>query len=378
MQKLNILPELTKKYILERITQEEIMEYYIGLPINNITTQGNSFTSPFRNDSNPTCNYYYFTDKKKETRLKIRDWDGTFHGDIFDVASHFEKIKTNTSQGFKLLLHKIAYNFRIHKYTEEKEREKLFIVIENHVAVNNLKIFKVIPRVWNEYDKRYWYDRYGVTSNILRELKVIPVKELYITDNNGYFYNKYRYSTKDPAYAYYGGKIEGITIWKIYFPLRIKSKTSTRFLTNYKFIQGLHCFKPAKIGIITKALKDVAVWKSIGIQAIAPHAETYLMTKDEFFEIKSKCDIVLTNFDYDKTGKILAQRYKKVHGCLPLMFTRGKFNQPDFGVKDVSDFRYAYGREKLILLINNLLEKYSEELNYLDKYNYESLKWLTM
>lgn len=378
MQKLNVLPELTKKYILERVTQEEIMEYYIGIPINNITIQGNSFTSPFRTDSNPTCNYYYFTDKKGETRLKVRDWDGTFNGDIFDVASYFEKIKIITSQGFKLLLHKIAYNFTIHKYTSNIEREKLSIVIEKHIALTNLKIFKVVPRTWNEYDKRYWFDRYGVSSLILRELKVIPIQELHITDDTGYFYRRYTYTAKDPAYAYYGGKIEGITIWKIYFPLREKKKGQIRFLTNYKFTQGLHCFKPAKIGIITKALKDVAVWRSIGIQAVAPHAETYLMTKDEFFDIKNKCDIILTNFDYDKAGIILANKYKKVHGCLPLMFTKGKYNQPNFGVKDVSDFREAYGREKLLLLTNNLLDKYKEQLESLNKYNYESLKWLTM
>lgn len=377
MQKLNILPELTKKYILERITQEEIMEYYTGVPVTNITVQGNSFNSPFRNDPNPTCNYYYNISKTGEERLKIKDWNGTFHGDIFDVASHFEKIKSNTSQGFKLLLYKIASNFKIHKYVDSKEREKLFTVIENHVALNNLKIFKVIPRVWNEYDKRYWFDRYGISSDILKQLKVIPVKELYIADNNGQFYLKYSYTKKDPAFAYYGGKIEGITIWKIYFPFRTKSKTTPKFLTNYKFIQGLHCFLPSRIGIITKSLKDVAVYKSIGIQAVGIHSETYLMTKDEFFDIKNKCDIVLTNFDYDKTGIILANKYKRVHGCLPLMFTRGKYNQPDFGVKDVSDFREAFGREKLLILINNLLDKYSEDLNTINKYNYDSLKWLT-
>lgn len=377
MQKLSVLPELTKKYILERVTQEEIMEYYTSTPVNSYTVIGNSFTSPFRNDPNPTCNYYYSTDKRGETRLKVRDWNGTFHGDIFDVASHFEKIKTNNPQGFKLLLYKIASEFRIHKYVSEKEREKLHIIVQDHVALNNLKIFKVVPRTLNEYDKRYWYDRYGISSQLLKELKVIPVQELYITDDNGYFYKKYSYTAKDPAYAYYGGKIEGITIWKIYFPLREKRRGQVKFLTNYKFTQGLHSFLPARIGIITKSLKDVAVWKSIGIQAVGIHSETYLMTKDEFFDIKNKCDIVLTNFDYDKTGIRLAIKYKKIHGCLPLMFTRGRYNQPDFGVKDVSDFREAFGREKLILLVNTLLNKYSDELEKINNYNYKSLKWLT-
>lgn len=375
MNNLGILPKLTKDYILERLSQEDIMEYYTKIPVNTITLMGNSFTSPLREDNNPTCNYYYKEDSRGEIRLKLKDWNGSFDGDIFDIASFYTKISTKTGQGFALLLHEIAKTFNIHKYKNNKEEVlKLEKEIKLFKTTNQLKLFKVIPRKWNDFDKQYWYNSFGIDSNLLRLGKVIPVSELHIEDDSGYFKKIYNYYSKDPAFAYFGGKLNGINIWKIYFPFR--NKTNRKFLTNYSFIQGLDIFTPSKVGIITKSLKDVLVYKSLGLEAIAIPSETYLMTKDEFFNIKTKCDITITNFDYDKAGILLANKYKKIHGCLPLMFTKGRFNQYDFGVKDMSEFRQQFGRDKSMELIQNLIHKYYEDLESLTLYNYNTLKWI--
>ena len=378
MKQLGVLQELTKKYILERITQEEIMEFYTGVPVNENTLIGNSFTSPIRTDNEPTCNYWYKEDKWGETRLKLKDWNGSFDGDIFDVASHFTKINTKTGQGFKLLMHKIAKDFKIHKYSDslggQYERKKLEGFITEYTKRNELKIFKVHPRKWNQYDAKYWWERYGISSELLRIGYVIPVQELEIEGKDGYLHTAYKYYSKDPAYAYYGGIIDGIKIWKVYLPLR--KKGSRKFFSNYAFIQGNHLFKPSRVGLITKSYKDVLCYHTFGIQSKGIPAENYIMTEDEIFDMKSKCDIVLSNFDYDKTGILLANKYKAIHGIQPLMFTRGKYNQRDFGVKDFSDFRDTFGRERTQSLIDSLVEQHIEDFNSINKYNYESLKWI--
>jgi hypothetical protein len=379
LKNLNILPELTKKYILERITQEEIMELYTGITVDKYSLEGSSFTSLFRDDKNPTCNYWYKEDKFGEVRLKLKDWNGSFDGDVFDVASRVTKISSKTGQGFKLLLHKIAYDFKIHKYSNLSkdalfERKKLNIFIESYIKRAELKVFKVIPRSWDNYDKKYWNDRYGINGEILKIGKVIPVYELEVEGKDGYLHKIYKYNSRDPAYAYYGGNIDGIVLWKIYLPLR--KRGSNKFFSNYPFIQGLHMFQPARVGIITKSYKDVLCYKTFGIQAVAVPSETYLMNTDEFINIKSKCDIILTNFDYDATGVVLANKYKRVYNCQPLMFTKGKYNQPDFGAKDFTDFRDTYGREKTKNLIENLIDQYYEELQAINKYNYNSLQWI--
>lgn len=372
--KLEVFPLLTRAYILQRVSEEEIMEFYMHVPVNEITLTGNSFTSPMREDTNATCNYYYAVSSRTgQQRLKFRDWNGSFHGDTFDVASHFTRIKINTSQGFNLLLHKIAYDFKIHKYSDNNERIKLELAVQEYHKRESLRIFKVIPRSWNGFDKKYWWDRFGISSEILKAGRVIPVQELQIEGKDGYFNTAYRYFSKDPAFAYYGGKFEGITLWRIYLPLR---KKGSRFLSNSAFLQGTNLVQPAKIGIITKSLKDVLVYRSLGFIAIAVPSETYLMTKDEYFDFAKNFDIVFTNFDYDRTGIRLANKYKKIHKCFPLMFTKGNHKQPDFGVKDMSEFRETYGKEKSIALIQSVLSKYQDLLDYYNKYNYESLKWL--
>lgn len=373
--KLNILVPLTKDYILDRITQEEIMEFYTGIEVSPATLIGNSFTSPFRIDNSPTCNYFYKTSKNGETRLKLKDWNGSFYGDIFDVASKVTKIRTNSAQGFRLLLNKIACDFKLHAYRgNSKEVAKLDNIVTKYINQSELRVFKVIPRAWNDFDKRYWYDKFYCNKQKLKEGMVIPVQELEIEDREGYLKKVYKYFAKDPAYAYYGGKINGITIWKIYFPFR--GVTSGKFMTNYSFIQGVQMFKPARVGIITKSLKDVLVLSLFGIPAVAVPSETYLMSEDEVFYLKSRCDIILTNFDYDPAGIRLAIKYRKVHGLLPLMFTRGKYNQKDYGVKDISEFLETYGLEATISLIQNLYKDHQEDLDTITLYNYNSLKWI--
>ena len=53
--KFGIYPVLNKTYILERISQEQIMEYYLGISVKlDILLK-----SPLRKDENPTCSFYY-------------------------------------------------------------------------------------------------------------------------------------------------------------------------------------------------------------------------------------------------------------------------------------------------------------------------------
>lgn len=45
-------PKITKKYLLERQSQETYLEYYLGIPVKK-----GLFKSPLRNDNSPTCSF---------------------------------------------------------------------------------------------------------------------------------------------------------------------------------------------------------------------------------------------------------------------------------------------------------------------------------
>ena len=51
------------------------------------------------------------------------------------------------------------------------------------------------------------------------------------------------------------------------------------------------------------------------------------------------------------------------------MLTRGKYNKPDYGVKDISDFRETYGKQKTLDLINKSIDHLSDFIEYSKQLN---------
>ena len=109
--------ELTKTYILNEISEEEIMEKYLNISVNNDTLSASSVCSPLRKDTTPTCNYWY----NRTGKLRFKDWSGHFHGDCYDVVAYRLGINSRNKRAFQLILHTIAKDFRIHKYKDDKE-----------------------------------------------------------------------------------------------------------------------------------------------------------------------------------------------------------------------------------------------------------------
>lgn len=367
---IGITDKLTIQYILDRVTQEELMEKYLKVPVNKQTLLPNSVLSPFRQDTNPTCNYYYTIEKSGYAKLRFRDWDGTFKGDCFDAAAEVLKINIKTSQGFALMLNKIASDFKIHKYKDGSEVIKLETFYKTFKVSNDIKIYKMEPRTINNYDVKFWTDINGIDIDTLRKGSVWMVKNLYIQNEDGELIKTYRYRSNDPAYAYYGGKINGINLWKIYYPYR----KVNRFSSNYAFIYGYKFFKPDTFGIITKSYKDVLAYSTFDVSSISVPSETYLMKPDEIFNLKTKVDILFTNFDYDRAGILLAQKYKKRYNIHPLMFTKGRFKQPNYGSKDFTDYIKANGRIATENLVETIKNKFEDEMTYFTQYNYNALK----
>ena len=376
MENLGLYPKLTKDYILERVSEEEIMEFYMDIPVIDENFYGNSFRNPFRVDDFNTCNYYY---DKKTGKLRFRDFSGRssgsldrlFNADIFDVVGFRHKLNPNTKEGFFLILNIIAKDFKLHKY---KDNDEEILKINNFInkqknKKERLKVIKVAPRKWNKGDELYWFHKYGISSKTLKEHKVYPIQELFIEDRNGFINRYYIYKYNDPAYAYYGGQENGIHIWKIYFPMRSNNKSLSKVITNKSFIQGLDTFLPCRIGVVTKSYKDVMVLKEFGIQAICLSSESTPLTTEEYWHTRRYCDFLVSLLDYDKAGIRMANYLKKQFGIKPLMLTRGKYGKPDYGVKDISDFREMYGKQKTLDLINKSIVQLSDFIEYSKQLN---------
>ena len=72
-------PKITKKYLLERQTQETYLEYYLGIPVKK-----GLFKSPLRNDNSPTCSFY----RNASGDIIFNDFSGQFYGNFISVVMY--------------------------------------------------------------------------------------------------------------------------------------------------------------------------------------------------------------------------------------------------------------------------------------------------
>lgn len=364
-----IYPDLTKKYILERISQEEIMEFYLGVPVQ---TRHTICCPPIiRQETRPSFSFYY----NSEGRLRGCDFGGDFNGDCFDVVAKHLQVNSKNKRAFQLIIHTIAKDFRIHKYKEAKEVNNYEVITKDFFKKKKAKktsILTILPRSYNYHDAGYW-NKFNISEELLAYSKVYFAQEIYYTND---FNTKmiYKYSTRDPAYCYYGGKNEaGIDLWKIYYPFRKRPKDRQdlpRFNSNSSFVQGKHMITGGRIGGIMKAFKDVMALRSFGIQSIAPGAESILLSPDDIHFMKSHFDFLFSNMDYDRAGIKMMQKMWKHYRIQPIMFDN------NYDVKDFAEYVEHKGVEATKALIDSIFDKYKFDMYNFDLAIFNNLKHL--
>ena len=252
---------ITKKTILESISQISIFSVYFDLPVNIIQhciDTGELILSPIRIDRHPTVGFRY----DNRGKLKMRDFGGYFWGDCFDAVAFVLSqsgdgvIDISKKDDFVLVLKHIASTFSDVFYgIKRDENLKGQIKANLEIARNKKPIIELVVRNWNELDQSYW-NQFGINLQYLNINFVYPIDQYYINRNSNpepkYFYNE-----KDPCYAYFLGKDkQGINSIKLYFPKRPHG--AVRFITNANHLEGIYNLTGSNYDyiIITKSTKD--------------------------------------------------------------------------------------------------------------------------
>lgn len=328
----NILPKLTKDYILTRISQIDIWKHYTGF---EDILPNKKYNSPFDKDEEEASFIFY----GYETKLRGKDFGGDFFGDCFDLVGRLMGLRTNRKNDFTTILHIIARDFKIHQYAEgeqvlDKEIYDAISFISKRIKLD----IQIEYRNYTKDDTTWINLRLG--ANKLKKFGIYPANKIYLNESE---YPIYTYDVKDPAYVYIIDPKN--KEYKIYFPLREKkNKRKPRFITNTKKIQGLAQIQKAKIGIITKSMKDVVAlnnYKIDGkeIQAIAPIAETVIITPSEYEYISKFYDEIYSLYDYDPPGLHMAWLLRKIYGIKPLFLKNPTWNSKiKYPIKDFSDY----------------------------------------
>ena len=321
-------PKITKELILSRFSEEQLMEYYLHLPVKK-----GLFRSPLRRDKQPTCSFY----RNKSGTLIFKDFATGQHLNIFDVVqsifrcSYFESLRI------------IANDFGIVRdNTLHKNPGKINL---NPIKIKDKEISKIQIEVQEFTDGELkWWGKYGISKDILKHFNVYSCKHVFLNDQ--LFAKSQQHC---PIFGYYGKKYQGLELWRCYFPKR----TSFRFITNWpsKKIQGYDQLpKKGKLLVITKSMKDSMCLYSCGITACAPNSENLFISDKILEDLKSRFKNIVVLYDNDRPGLYNMAKIRREHPELTYVFIPKRY-----GSKDISDFYKDHGRKETLNLIKTFI-----------------------
>ena len=371
--------KLTKAFIESRISQEDIVAKYLDIPISIVedcVKYNHLIKSVFRDDDTDSSMGIAYNMKG---RLKVRDFNGCFFGDVYDVVAYvlsivYERpISTDNKQDFYFILKHIYSVFsddidnRVNHYEIDESIRNALIKSKSRKA-----IIEIVPRSWNSRDKAYW-NKLGVNLAYLNTHFVIPVEQYYI-DRSSNPTPRYGYSTKDPCYAYMLGRNkQGIYLIKLYFPLRDRTK-ERKFITNCNVLEGLPNLELDNYDyiIITKSSKDRlslgnhlvnhtfygGAGKALTIGVVNLPSENYRLKANEYDWLKNRLaddGMIVSLLDFDRTGRDGADYLLSTYNIPYLFITRGEFGLENYGCKDFADLHDKYSNDEIDNFIKDTL-----------------------
>lgn len=283
---------ITKDLILNRVSEEKLMEHYLGVPVKK-----GLFKSPLRRDNFPTMSFYR---SNKTGRLIVKDFGSDFCGDFVSVV--MEKFRCSYGKALQI----VANDFGITSNKHLVKNAPLIEYTNTKFEETTGAIIQVEIKEFEQYELDWWA-KFGITEKTLKKFKVFSCKNVFLNGNLFHLYKE-----KQLVFGYYGGIREGIERWRIYMPCNRKHK----FVSNWKSfrLQGAHMLpKSGDAIVITKSLKDVMVLYEFGIPAIAPISENCYLTDAQHNKLINKFNKVMLFYDNDRAGISNLNKFRKAH-----------------------------------------------------------------
>jgi hypothetical protein len=306
---------VTKDWILKNLNQEEIFEAFIG----HRPVFKQRINSPFREDNNPSCSYYWSNGK-----LLLKDFATGRCYDCFNVAGNTLGEAMNN----------IAIKFGLRKGNLNKA------VLNNTNSSSFIAtptIIQIKSKAFTKDELAYW-SKYNLTLDDLTFFNVSSVAGLWINNNNVHI--------SFPCFAYYFNN----GYYKILQPNSKDYKWISN--TTRSKIQGYNQLPPTgDLLILTKSLKDVMCYYKLGLVAVALQSESMVMTEEQYNHLSQRFKRIIINFDFDYAGVTSTNQMKKKYNLEYIFLTNGRFNTIDYEAKDISDYIAKFNFNKAKELI---------------------------
>jgi DNA primase len=324
-----VIDTLSLDNILTKTTEYDIYTYYIGKRI----TLGSIFSSPFRQDKNPSFGIF----KSRQTGSLL--YKDIAKGDSGNCVKFVQQKFQHLNLSYKEALKKIYEDIILNGIS----KSKIGVYIDE-LPIRSKYDINVQVRNFVDIDKEYW-EQYNINKDTLNKYKVYPIRYVWIND----VLSSICYDKTKPLYAY-----RIYNSFKIYNPLSTTKKDKWRTNCSKYDIQGLEQLPSSgDLLIITKSLKDVMVLSLFNINAIAPQSEASSIPINILNDIKKRFKTIIVFYDNDESGIENSAKLSKEHDlkniCLP------KHYYDEYGIKDISDYIKKYGYEETKKILNNLI-----------------------
>lgn len=339
---MNIRITLSATNLYKFVSDYDIFKYYCP----GFNSVGEHFTSPFRNDKNASAIIY----ANKQGQLKFNDF-------VKQVMSGVGFVQELYSLTFVEALVQIAKDFKLEdKFYMADWGGRIINSLNNEapkvynkvIEPSGASVIKVKRREWQHHDIQFW-NKVGVTLDILNLFKVSPVSHIWIENNKTTMLH-----AKSYAYVYDYYWEDGIFRRKIYQPY-----SKTKWISNGgKVVQGEGVLPySGDLLIITKSLKDVMTLYSLGYTAIAPTTEKTFPSIDYINKQRHRFKEIVLFLDNDETGKLMSEKHSLSYD-IPYILIQDKYK-----TKDISDFYKEFGRVRAGNLMEELIRNKDEHHN---------------
>lgn len=196
-------------------------------------------------------------------------------------------------------------------------------------------------RVFDDDDKKFWYDRYGVQKRQLIDDQVFPIiwYRFWSKTKNDWIVIRPR----GVAYAYTDFEHGRI---KIYCP---EADKKHRFLTNCgaNDIGSIHKATPLPQLVIAKSYKDCRVLRNEGVNAVWFQNEGMVPDMELLQKLVSPYREIILLFDNDYTGMMASQKLTDIIRPMTTIVRATHIPKSYQNTKDPADLRHYQGPDEL-------------------------------
>lgn len=320
---------LTKQEILERVSQEDIFEKYLGI----YPKPNQRYTNPLRENKTPNTEFIYMG-----STLFMRDWGSSEKNkDCFDIVQLLYNCNFNEA------LKHIENDFGL---GSEPANNSIPLIQRDsnkyHVEtpVKKLTSIQIKKKEFTKKELEFW----NCNNNFNFTTKSLESMQIYSTEY--VWWNQHKTKSKEGTFAYQLKK----GIFQIYSPFNVDRKYRFRSTNLKDVIAGIQWLKKDKYVVLTKSYKDFLMLHKLNVNACALLNEGIIPTEQQMSLIAQYGTPVIL-FDNDEKGIATSKKICELYNCTYLQI-------PDGNYKDTFDFIYKEGIDTVInwLFENKLLE----------------------